>query len=204
MYRSTTFNLVINHQRSALSAAEVSGLTFVVFCLGAATQQWMETGLGDAPADDAVRADLAGMLGLAELSSRADEDPDKAKAGRLVIVGFAKVTLENMPQLLLQSSFLALVFDELTPLGRAKVLLSILLGLASASLKIWEAMKELVRLSCRNRAKWGCEGWCFAFIFSALFMLAPVAVLWTVAKLYFVLHCDTHMWNLGSGCVEWT
>eukprot|EP00438_Fugacium_kawagutii_P026075 Skav226866 [mRNA] locus=scaffold1187:19922:20332:+ [translate_table: standard] len=134
------------------------------------------------------------------------DNPDLAKRSRLLSVGLCKVALENVPQLVLQSSFLALVFDQLTPLGRAKVLFSILLGLASASQKILEAIKAFVKV-IRIRRKDLCDGGglcCVVSTWSALFMLALVAVLWTVIKLYFVFHCETHMWNLGSGCVEWT
>eukprot|EP00438_Fugacium_kawagutii_P026076 Skav226867 [mRNA] locus=scaffold1187:75612:77375:+ [translate_table: standard] len=122
---------------------------------------------------------------------------------RGIVVGFSKVALENVPQLL-QSSFLALVFDELTPLGRSKVLFSVLLGLLSASQKILEAMMLLVKSIRRRGAQWNWGQWCLVCVASASFMLAPVAVLWTIIKLYFVFHCDTHMWNVGNGCVEWS
>eukprot|EP00438_Fugacium_kawagutii_P019984 Skav217089 [mRNA] locus=scaffold2169:284947:285528:- [translate_table: standard] len=178
--------------------AEVSGLTFLVFCIGAGTQQL----LGVIFQNNAFLADLCGMHGLAELSGRTSDD-DGAKVGRLIFVGVAKVVLENVPQLLLQSSFFALVFDDLTPLGRAKVLFSILLGLASASRKILEAMREVVKQICRWRATYDCSYWCFASVGLAFFMLGSVPVLWTVVKLHFVFHCETHLWNFGSGCVEW-
>eukprot|EP00438_Fugacium_kawagutii_P026091 Skav226882 [mRNA] locus=scaffold1187:366846:367424:+ [translate_table: standard] len=189
---------------AALGAAEVSGLTFLVFCVGAAAQQ----SLGGVSAADAVRADLAGMQGLAELHGR-DSEPDRiVKAARQIFVNFFKVVLENVPQLLLQSTFFALVFDELTPLGRAKVLFSILLGLASASQKILEATRVLVRAIDGTKdecfSEDACLAWCLTHTTSACFMLALVAILWTVVKLYFVFHCETHLWNLGSGCVEWT
>eukprot|EP00438_Fugacium_kawagutii_P026085 Skav226876 [mRNA] locus=scaffold1187:222545:223650:+ [translate_table: standard] len=131
----------------------VSGLTLVVFCIGAAVQQslgnMLGTTLGSRPKDVQIRADLCAMLGLAELSSCTDSNSDEAvprvsaKSDRLLLVGFAKVALENVPQLVLQSSFLALVFDELTPLGRTKVLFSIVLGLASASQKILQVIKNV-------------------------------------------------------------
>eukprot|EP00438_Fugacium_kawagutii_P026096 Skav226887 [mRNA] locus=scaffold1187:470623:473202:+ [translate_table: standard] len=179
----------------------VSGLAFLAFCLGAGTQQVLGA-MASTSAE--ILADLASMHGLAELSGRTSDNPDEAKRNRLVFVGVCKVALENIPQLLLQSSFLALVFDRLTPLGRTKVLFSILLGLLSASQKILEAIRELVTAICQVGAEWNYVQWLFASVFSVFFMLAVVAVLWTVIKLYFVFHCETHLWNLGSGCVEWT
>eukprot|EP00438_Fugacium_kawagutii_P033058 Skav208012 [mRNA] locus=scaffold320:111847:113816:- [translate_table: standard] len=179
----------------------VSGLVFLVFCVGAAVQQLLGALFREARGEP-ILADLAGMHGLALLRGRAEEDPAWANSWRLIVVGFSKVALENVPQLLLQSSFFALVFDELTSLGRAKVLFSILLGLLSGSQKIWEATREMVRQICREGAQYDCGGWCFWFIILVLFVLASLAVLWTVCKLYFVFHCDTHLWNLGSGCVE--
>eukprot|EP00438_Fugacium_kawagutii_P033059 Skav208013 [mRNA] locus=scaffold320:122749:123327:- [translate_table: standard] len=177
---------------------EVSGLTFVVFCLSAAAQQLT----GSYPAAGAeIRGNLCSMLGLAELSGRTSDDSDKG--WRLIVVGIAKVALENVPQLLLQSSFFAIVFDELTPLGRAKVLFSVLLGLASASQKMLEATRALVKWICQRKRQWDCLLRCSASIFCASFMLASLVVLWTVVKLYFVFHCKTHLWNVGSGCVEW-
>eukprot|EP00438_Fugacium_kawagutii_P019644 Skav232817 [mRNA] locus=scaffold614:585671:586204:- [translate_table: standard] len=157
--------------------------------------------------EDAILADLAAMHGLADLRGRAEDDPDDAKGDRLLMVGIAKVVLENVPQLLLQTSFFSLVFDHLTPLGRAKMLFSILLGLASASQKILETMRAVVKDFCQyNGGQYdvcvpGCVG---LFLVSAPLMLALLFVLWTIAKLYFVFHCETHLWNFGSGCVEWT
>eukprot|EP00438_Fugacium_kawagutii_P026083 Skav226874 [mRNA] locus=scaffold1187:205759:209608:+ [translate_table: standard] len=165
----------------------VSGLIFLAFCVGAAAQQWIGTLLPG----DALLADLCGMHGLAQLRGRMSD--------KLLLVAISK--------LLLQSSFFALVFDTLTPLGRAKVLFSILLGLLSASQKILEAMSEWVKQICRKPAR-DREGWCVSsivlVIFMAPFTLALLFVLWTLAKLYFVFHCETHLWNFGSGCVEWT
>eukprot|EP00438_Fugacium_kawagutii_P026087 Skav226878 [mRNA] locus=scaffold1187:242505:245508:+ [translate_table: standard] len=178
----------------------VWGLFFLAFCVAAAAQQMLASVLSRTPGNDAVRADFAGMLGLTELSSRASYDSDKA--GRFVAVGLAKVVLENVPQLLLQTSFFALVFDELTLLGRAKVLFSILVGLLSASHKILEAIGALVKEICRRPPK-DSGDCCFLSMYSAIFMLASVAVLWTVVKLYFVFHCETRLWDLGRGCVEW-
>lgn len=187
---------------------EVSGLIFLVFCIGAASQQIVGAWSVGRRGNEAILADLAAMHGLAELCGRTEEDPawansasdrDKAKSNSLIYVGFCKVALENVPQLVLQSSFFALVFDQLTPVGRAKVLFSILMGLASASQKILEAMMVLVKAISQNEATLNCSKW----VFSASFMLAFLPVLWTVAKLYFIFHCESHMWNLGSGCVEW-
>eukprot|EP00438_Fugacium_kawagutii_P026093 Skav226884 [mRNA] locus=scaffold1187:388174:390597:+ [translate_table: standard] len=207
-------------ERQLMLSRQVWGLIFVVFCTAAAAQQFLGALFGHVTSDEdydtvdePLLADLAAMHGLAELLEREDyeisvsaqvDNPDNAKTTRLLLVGLFKVALENIPQLLLQSSFLALVFDQLTPVGRAKVLFSILLGLASASQKIWEATRECVKLICRMKDKWDRDDWCFSSIISALFMLAPAFILWTVVKLYFVFHCETHLWNWGSGCVEWT
>eukprot|EP00438_Fugacium_kawagutii_P026094 Skav226885 [mRNA] locus=scaffold1187:401188:401778:+ [translate_table: standard] len=184
--------------------AEVWGLVFLSFCFSAATQQQV----GVAYRTEPLQADLAAMHGLAELSGRTSDNPDEAKRNRLVFVGLFKVVLENVPQLLLQSSFLALVFDELTPLGRAKMLFSILLGLASALQKILEGMVALVMtFPYHEYVGWPgrcCGGFVSFVILLSPFLLAALSVFWTIAKLYFVFHCDTHLWNWGSGCVEWT
>eukprot|EP00438_Fugacium_kawagutii_P019410 Skav228349 [mRNA] locus=scaffold5397:2979:3404:+ [translate_table: standard] len=127
---------------------------------------------------------------------------------RVFFLALSKVCLENIPQLALQTSFLALVFDQLTVLGRAKVLFSIVVGLASASQKVFMAMRELVLMLVEaiyhQWAQMNCRSCCILSVVSAVFMLAPMAVLWTVIKLYFIFHCETHLWNFGSGCVEWT
>lgn len=151
-------------------STEVSGLIFLAFCVGAASQQFV----GATASRETIQADLCAMHGLAELRSSTDSKPGVAKAQRLLAAGVVKVALENIPQLVLQSSFFALVFDELTPLGRAKVLSSILLGLVSASQKILEAMKAFVRLLCEEGAPDTCYEKCYVSVALACFMVAPM------------------------------
>lgn len=180
-------------------------MVLLAFCLAAATQQLFSATLQDDGLQVAFRPDLCGMHGLAELRARTyprtyrgSRDPNH---DRLMGVCLFKVVMENIPQLLLQTSFFSLTFDELTPLGRAKVLFSILLGLASASLKILDLIRDVVKSVCEygiiSSMPWG-------IIYSVPFVLAALLFLWTMAKLFFVFHCETHLWNLGSGCVEWT
>lgn len=184
--------------------SQVSGLLFAAFCLGAAAQQRMGARLRVNSGAEAVLADLCSMLGLAGLRSRMAEHLGDANSDRSLFIAFYKVVCENVPQLVLQASFFALVFDELAPPGRAKMLLSIMLGLLCAWQKILPAAGVLVNRACRHGAQMNCSGWTAYCATAVPFILASLLVLWTVFKLYFVFRCDTHLWNFASGCVEST
>ena len=150
---------------------------------------------------EAVLADLCSMLGLAGLRISLVENQDEANGDRSLFIAFYKVVCENVPQLVLQTSFFALVFDELAPAGRAKMLLSIMLGLLCAWQKILPAAGVLVNRACQHGAQMNCTGWMGYCATAVPLMLASLLVLWSVFRLHFVFHCDTHLWNFGSGCV---
>lgn len=183
-------------------AAEVWGLVFVAFCIGTGAQQFLVAMFWEQKRTEPLLADLAAMHGLAEMRTRtySPKESDDVKIVRLLVVSLGKVALENVPQLVLQSSFFSLVFDELTSVGRAKVLLSIGLGLLSASQKILDATRMNMWLLYERVVDF--NGRCLQSVCLVPLMLAMLVIPWTLAKLYFVFHCETHLWNLGSGCVE--
>ena len=72
---------------------------------------------------------------------------------RTVTTGVSKVSLENLAQLFLQSSFYALIFEKLTEAGRAKLLFSMALGLLAASKKLLELAIGICSESCPEIVK---------------------------------------------------
>lgn len=97
---------------------------------------------------------------------------------------FFKVFLGNVLPLWLQSSYLALTFDELSNLAHQQVVVSMLLS----------GIIVLVRCT-RMSGRMGRPG-------LAIFALVAAFLSWTAAKVYYAYHCPDHVWNLTSGCVE--
>ena len=71
------------------------------------------------------------------------------------------------------------------------------LGLLSATFKSAVAIKENFALASSD-----CEHYIFGLFLSWPPVLALGMVLWSVAKIYFAFQCESHMWNLTSGCVH--
>merc|ERR1712176_626568 len=111
---------------------------------------------------------------------------DKGFGTFLVTIG--KVLVENCAQLWLQASYFAVVFEHTSHSAKLKLLASIGLGCASA------LHKSLVLLASLDDA-------CLLFGAVSCVVLIFAMVAWTCAKLYFSYVCESHMWNLTSGCV---
>ena len=101
-----------------------------------------------------------------------------------------KVVLENLGQLYLQVSFYSILFDDLSPSARFKLLVSIGAGLLAA-------FRRLFDVTCRLRSNGlhVCLSW-------TLYVLpGMVILLWVSLKLYFAHKCPHHQWNFSTGCV---
>ena len=101
-----------------------------------------------------------------------------------------KVVLENLGQLYLQVSFYSILFDDLSPSARFKLLVSIGAGLLAA-------FRRLFDVACRlqHNGLHVCFGW-------TLYVLPGMMILlWVSLKLYFTHTCPHHQWNFSTGCV---
>jgi len=122
------------------------------------------------------------------------EDTFQVTCGRLRIRPFStvlfKVVLENLAQLYLQVSFYAIMFHDLNPLARFKLLVSISAGLLSALKRLIDVASTL-----QQNGLHVCFGW-------LLYVLPGMIVLvWVSLKLYFAHTCPHHQWNFSTGCV---
>lgn len=70
------------------------------------------------------------------------------------------------------------------------------LGLISCLAKI---LPMAVGLLCALRA--GSIGWAQGMAILLGQMIAICCIAWTAMKLYKSFHCETHIWNLTTGCV---
>eukprot|EP00435_Cladocopium_sp_Y103_P017806 s3330_g4.t1 len=101
-----------------------------------------------------------------------------------------KVVLENLAQLYLQVSFYSILFGELSPFARFKLLVSISVGLLSAFKKLSE-----LTLRLRDYGFHVCFGW------TVYVLPGMMVLLWASLKLYFAHTCPQHQWNFSTGCV---
>ena len=166
-----------------LAAAALAQQASGVLIAAERTEGYAEAGAADPPGFGAVaehfEAKTAGVnrVGLKFFSS------------------LSRVLLENCAQLWLQSSFFGVVFDRLSEKARYKVLASMALGLAGATYKSAMGIKAVRSEVGDHEALW------FTFV---LFphVISLGVVLWTSAKILAAYQCDSHMWNLTSGCVH--
>lgn len=182
----------------------LSGLFLAIFAMSTLTQQLVALKRLDSFEGSAIlAADFCGMHGLARVLST-DSDmtqtefdcfgPSKIHLERssLLWKSYVKLFLENSLQLVLQSSFLALMFDWFTPLGRAKLIFSIALGLLSVVLQTATVVIHYIQVII------------LAVVAQFTVLCPQVATIlcsiWTVLKLYHMFHCESHLWNF-SGCV---
>lgn len=118
---------------------------------------------------------------------------------RLLMISSSKLIFENMLQLWIQSSAFGISFDMLDYNAKMKALISIGLALAVSASKMFPLFKTTRTLL--NNAS--CVGAFLVVILGIMpvicFCLLPW--LWIVAKIYYAFHCDSHVWNLTSGCV---
>mmetsp|Transcript_3590 Transcript_3590/g.7032 ORF Transcript_3590/g.7032 Transcript_3590/m.7032 type:complete len:217 (+) Transcript_3590:1-651(+) len=103
----------------------------------------------------------------------------------------AKYLLENAFQLWLQASLFAIIFDMTTEDAKLKMLLGMGLGLTSLLHKFLEAVVE-----------WYQFGGLWATITIVPSFLSVLVAAWTAFKLKSAYDCESHMWNLGGGCVQ--
>jgi len=134
-------------------------------------------GAADPPGFGAVVAHFENVLAG---SGRSD-----SAAGLKFFSAFSRVLLENCVQLWLQSSFFGVMFNSLDWAAKGKVLASLALGLLGATYKSVVAIKA------------GHAGALPSFLTLGM-------VWWSLMKIYFVFQCDSHMWNLTSGCVHFS
>eukprot|EP00931_Biecheleriopsis_adriatica_P028820 TRINITY_DN17184_c0_g1_i2.p1 TRINITY_DN17184_c0_g1~~TRINITY_DN17184_c0_g1_i2.p1 ORF type:complete len:557 (-),score=87.87 TRINITY_DN17184_c0_g1_i2:128-1798(-) len=124
-------------------------------------------------------------------------------AGKLAFISATKLIFENILQLWVQSSAFALAFGQLQNSAKVKALISMCLGLGVAATKLF----PLLKLGAILTYEAASEPNYFACSLIVIFFALPVVVLgfgpwlWTIAKIYFAFECDSHIWNLSSGCV---
>eukprot|EP00929_Paragymnodinium_shiwhaense_P027850 TRINITY_DN16257_c0_g1_i11.p1 TRINITY_DN16257_c0_g1~~TRINITY_DN16257_c0_g1_i11.p1 ORF type:complete len:547 (-),score=60.93 TRINITY_DN16257_c0_g1_i11:155-1795(-) len=177
------------------------GLATVALITSTLAQQGTAVGAGPIPAA-CCAADVAGMGALAKHL----EEPESVTGVSLtvIVVCIVKVLLENCVKLQLQISLLGLTWTKKTQLGRAKILGSVLLGLVTATLKALQALVQDIQ-GIYNAARSASvdKGVARTFLGAAAIMHVGIVLVVTAsaAKLYYTFNCDSHVWNLTSGCV---
>lgn len=144
--------------------------------------------------DLVVAADISGMAALAERWGKtANMD-----ASFSFYIFITKVSIENCVQLWLQASFFCLTFERTSSEAKVKLLISMGLGLVSAFLKSLKQMFNWPMVFGGNPVLILTYMMC-AYVLPSIVSICFVA--WACAKLYFSYMCDSHLWNLSSGCV---
>eukprot|EP00434_Breviolum_minutum_P043983 symbB.v1.2.039236.t1/scaffold6432.1/size18157/2 len=134
-------------------------------------------------------ADMACYLGMEALAGGREQG---AKEYRLVGLALTKILLENVVQLWLQTSFLSLSFEHLDTKAKIQSLASILVGVMVTSSKLTELPLAFTRVHVPKEIM-ACE--------LLLFTLGLLFLMWIIAKMIFIFRCDSHVWNLSTGCV---
>ncbi|CAE7864399.1 unnamed protein product, partial [Symbiodinium necroappetens] len=140
----------------------------------------------------------------AEVVELPADGPQNAE-GRVAFILGTKLLLENLLQLWLQSSYLSLSFDRMDTFARWQAMASIGVGLLVAGGKGLQISAVVVpKLAWCARAVRQCD--IPAIIMGAVpvfMMLAGFGGLaWVAAKVVFIFQCDSHVWNLSTGCVS--
>lgn len=126
----------------------------------------------------------------AELADRAAEEKvKKAAKAHYVVLMFVKVLVGNCMMLWLNASFYAVTFEITGQEAKIKIAVSM----------IASAIQALIRSKIITQ-KLGSLG--AAPIGLAMSLIALGMIAWSGAKVYYAYHCDSHMWNLSSGCVK--
>ncbi|CAE7496989.1 unnamed protein product [Symbiodinium sp. CCMP2456] len=140
-----------------------------------------------------------------------DEVP---KSVRLVAFGLVRLLYENLLQLWLQSSYFAFTFEATGDTAKAKILVSLALGLGVSVSKLPEMFSawydemrlpadcritvyETLRRCGEPRRDNICP--CVSVLLFCLVALGPVLAV--AAKVYFAYACPDHVWNILGGCV---
>ena len=103
-----------------------------------------------------------------------------------------KVVFENLAQLYLQVSLYSILFDDLSPSARFKLLVSISAALLSAFRRLCDVALRL------KQSGWHVCCGLTTYVFPGMMVL-----LWVGLKLYFAHTCPHHQWNFSTGCVGW-
>eukprot|EP00929_Paragymnodinium_shiwhaense_P031908 TRINITY_DN17775_c0_g1_i1.p1 TRINITY_DN17775_c0_g1~~TRINITY_DN17775_c0_g1_i1.p1 ORF type:complete len:156 (-),score=12.41 TRINITY_DN17775_c0_g1_i1:124-531(-) len=134
---------------------------------------------------------MAGVGGFAfTFASKADQQ-------RKSVLRIPSVSLfETLPGLYLQTSLFSLTFDHTSENAKRKQLLSLALGAAALLKNVWEGMVILRKDRCGP----GSDIMMAVLALPMLMILCVVAT--CSARVYFSYVCDSHVWNLTSGCVS--
>eukprot|EP00913_Durusdinium_trenchii_P001508 g1396.t1 len=165
------------------------GLLALTFLFATAVQQArFSTGSPDNAA--ALAADVVGLHGLATYFEKRDG------SGRASNVVVYKVLAENLPQLFLQTAFLSAAFARFDGWGRLKIMVSLGLGLISATLKLSQMAMAWISIMWREPETRG-RGLFYLLVFALPGLLM---VAWVVARIIMAHQCPSHQWNLATGC----
>lgn len=129
----------------------------------------------------------------------------QASEERAVIILGTKLLLENLLQLWLQSSYLSLSFDRMDTFARWQAMASIGVGLLVAGGKGLQISAVVVPGVAGGAGRVVRECDSIRLILGAIgvfMMLGGFGGLaWVAAKVVFIFRCDSHVWNLSTGCV---
>ncbi|CAE7904011.1 unnamed protein product [Symbiodinium sp. KB8] len=156
--------------------------------------------------DEALRSDehMSIYLGAEVVEAKGPKEKRP-----LVIMG-TKLVLENLLQLWLQSSYLSLSFDRMDNDARWQAMASIGVGLLVAggkgiqiSVILLTMMYEGGRDACRDACE-DCQGLSLGMGIIGVFMILAGfgGLAWVLAKVVFIFRCESHVWNLSTGCVS--
>jgi len=126
--------------------------------------------------------EMAAQLEIQDI--REQEHIREVAAFEYVLMLIMTVFVGNVLQLWLQSSFFSLRFNEMGMKAKCKVLISMALSLSVALAHLKDGVQRGGTCGCMLSL----------FIFALLLLCC--------AKVYFVYHCPSHVWNLTTGCVE--
>jgi hypothetical protein len=113
----------------------------------------------------------------------AEERVKQAANWHYTVLIVVKVLVGNCMQLWLHSSFYALTYDFTGKEAKVKVIISMVMSSIQALVRAFLCVKKL-----------GAKG-------APLAMLILFTVVWSGLKVYFTYKCDSHLWNLSTGCV---
>lgn len=119
-------------------------------------------------------------------SHDAEEEERVIRAARrhYVLLMVVKVLIGNCMMLWLQSSFYAVTYDITGQEAKIKVIVSMIASAVQALIRCKLILPKLGGLG------------------AGLSVVAIFAVAWSAAKVFFTYKCESHMWNISTGCVH--
>ncbi|OLP93688.1 hypothetical protein AK812_SmicGene24363 [Symbiodinium microadriaticum] len=125
---------------------------------------------------------------------------------RVLLILGTKLVLENLLQLWLQSSYLSLSFDRMDTFARCQAMASIGVGLLVAGYKGIQISAVVVAAIARLGGSVVRECDITGLILGAVAVFMMLGgfggLAWVAAKVVFIFQCDSHVWNLSTGCVS--